>query len=142
MAQKNFFRHDAYVNRTIFEHANRGNQLFPKELIGERIRKEIVKGDEFSRKAFTLAQQRYFPTTSEEELQRYLTDKHISINPTDKQWFSETEKENALDYWETYQQELFSKIHLRWSYCGPIEYVDGKEFVKLVENRDNNTNQE
>ena len=69
-----------------------------------------------------------------------MTDKHISINPTDKQWFSETEKENALDYWETYQQELFSKIHLRWSYCGPIEYVDGKEFVKLVENR--NTNQE
>ena len=142
MAQKDFFRHDADVNRTIFEHANSGNQLFPKELIGERIREEIVKGDEFSRKAFTLAKQRYFPATSEEELQRYLTDKHISINLTDKQWFNETEKKTAIEYWETYQQELFSKIHLRWSYRGPIEYVDGKEIVKLVENKDNNTNQE
>ena len=58
MAQKNFFRHDANVNRTIFEHANSGVKLFPKELIGERIRNEIVKGDEFSLEAFDLAKQR------------------------------------------------------------------------------------
>ncbi len=140
MAQKNFFRHDANVNRTIFEHANSGVKLFPKELIGERIRNEIVKGNEFSLEAFDLAKQRYFPVASKEKLQRYLTDKHISINTTYRQWFSETEKKDAVDYWETYQQELFSKIHLRWSYSGSVATVEGKELVELMEKNVNKNN--
>ena len=126
MAQKDFFRHDASVNRIVFEHANRGNQLFPKELIGDRIQKEIVKGEEFSQFAYNEAKHRYFSTTSEEELKGFLADKHITISKIDRQWFNEAEKQAAMDYWETYQQELFSKIHLRWSYRGPIKEVDGK----------------
>ncbi len=130
MAQKDLFRHDAEANRKIFEQANSGNKLFPKELIGERIRREIVKGEEFSLIAFSEAQRRYFATKSEEELKGYLTDKHITISKTDRQWFNEAEKRSAMDYWETYQHELFSKLHLRWSYTGPVEIVDGKEFVE------------
>ena len=131
MAQKDLFRHDAEINRTIFEHANSGNQLFPKELIGDRIRKEIVKGDELSHKAFELAKQRYFSKASDKVLRDYLADKHIAVSTADRQWFTEAEKKAAIEYWETYQQELFSKIHLRWSYRGPIEVVEGKEFVNL-----------
>jgi len=78
-----------------------------------------------------LAKQRYFPTTSEKELLCFLADKHIAISTTDRMWFSESEKKDALDYWETYQQELFSKIHLRWTYSGPVEFVKGKEFADL-----------
>lgn len=124
MAQKDHFRHDAAVNRQIFEYANNGNKLFPKELIGTRIRKEIVKGEEFSQIAFIEAKRRYASSQSEETLNGYLSDKHIKISTTDRQWFSEKEKKEAVEYWETYQQELFSKIHLRWSYRGPIKFVD------------------
>lgn len=124
LSQHVMFRHDAAVNRLIFEHANDGNQLFPKELIGTRIRREIVKGEEFSRQAFSEAKCRYATSLSEESLMGYLTDKHIKINATDRQWFSEAEKKDAVDYWETYQQELFSKLHLRWSYNGPIELIE------------------
>lgn len=140
MAQKDFFRHDASVNRIVFEHANRGNQLFPKELIGDRIQKEIVKGEEFSCKAFELAKRRYFSTVSDKVLKDYLAGKHIAISTTDRQWFNDVEKKAAIEYWETYQQELFSKIHLRWAYRGSIEFVEGKEFVKLLKNGDNKTN--
>lgn len=131
MAQIDLFRHDAEVNRKIFEQANCGNKLFPKELIGDKIRSEIVKGEEFSPLAFSVAKRRYFATTSDEELRRHLADKHITISKIDRQWFNEAEKQAAMDYWETYQQELFSKIHLRWSYSGPIEFVEGKDFMNL-----------
>ena len=130
MAQKDFFRHDAKVNRKIFEQANSGNKLFPKELIGDRIRLEIVKGEEFSQKAFNEAKRRYFASTSEEILETYLAGRHITISKADRQWFNDVEKKDAIEYWETYQQELFSKIHLRWSYRGPIKVVEGKDFVK------------
>lgn len=115
MAQKNFFRHDAEVNRKVFEHSNRGNQLFPKELIGDRIRKEIVRGEEFTQNAFELAKHRYYPTTDDKVLYSYLTDKHIAISTIDRNWFSDAEKNESTEYWKTYQQELFSKIRMRWS---------------------------
>lgn len=134
MMQKSLFRHDAEVNRKIYAHANSGNQLFPKELIGDRIRSEIVKGEDFSQQAYSLAKRRYYPMATDDTLAGYLDDKHITITSTERQWFTEAEKKAALDYWETYQQELFSKIHLRWSYRGPVEVVEGKDFVKLVNN--------
>jgi len=129
MAQKTLFRHDAAVNRQIFEQANSGNQLFPKELIGGRILSEIVKGEEFSMKAFNEAKRKYASALSEETLNGYLSDKHITISAADRQWFTDAEKKEAIDYWETYQQELFSKIHLRWSYTGPVKIVEGKDSV-------------
>ena len=115
MAQKNFFRHDAEVNRKVFEHSNRGNQLFPKELIGDRIRKEIVRGEEFTQNAFELAKHRYYPTIDDKVLYSYLTDKHIAISTIDRNWFSDAEKNESTEYWKTCQQELFSKIRMRWS---------------------------
>lgn len=84
MAQIDLFRHDAEVNRKIFEQANCGNKLFPKELIGDKIRSEIVKGEEFSPLAFSEAKRRYFATTGDEELRRYLADKHITISKIDR----------------------------------------------------------
>ena len=115
MAQKNLFRHDAEVNRKVFEHSNRGNQLFPKELIGDRIRKEIVRGEEFTQNAFELAKHRYYPTIDDKVLYSYLTDKHIAISTIDRNWFSDAEKNESTEYWKTCQQELFSKIRMRWS---------------------------
>ena len=70
----------------------------------------------------------------------HLAGKHIAISTTDRQWFNDAEKKAAIEYWETYQQELFSKIHLRWAYRGSIEFVEGKDFVKLMKNGDNKTN--
>lgn len=112
MAQKYFFRHDADVNRKAFEHSNRCNHLFPKELIGDRIRKEIVRGEEFTQNAFKLAKHRYFPTAGDNVLY-YLADKHIAISTIDRKWFSDVAKNESTEYLKTYQQELFSIIRIR-----------------------------
>ena len=121
LAQKTFFRHDADINKEIYNRANADNRLFPNELIGTRIRAEIVNGEEFSRWAYEQAVLQYGEERDEKVLSGYLKEKNIRISITDRQWFTEAEKQQAIDYWETYQQELFSKISLRWSYRGPIK---------------------
>lgn len=124
LVQVAFFRHDAAINREIYDRVNAHNRLFPKETIGARIRSEIVRGEEFSHWAYEQAVQRYGEGRDESVLAGYLEENHIRISATDRLWFTEAEKQQALDYWETYQQELFSKIYLRWSYKGPIEFVE------------------
>lgn len=121
LAQKTFFRHDAAINKEIYNRVNADNRLFPNELIGNRIRAEIVNGKEFSRWAYEQAVQRYGEGREEKALAGYLKEKNIRISVTDRQWFNDAEKQQAIDYWETYQQELFSKISLRWSYRGSIK---------------------
>ena len=116
-AQKTFFRHDAEVNKQIFNHVANGEYLFPKEIVNDKIRTEIIKGTEFSRKAFNEAKKRYFPKESDVTLMDYLEGMNLRISDTRKRWFTEAEKQDAVDYWETYKKELFSKICLRWSYC-------------------------
>ena len=133
LAQKDYFRHDAKVNQQIFEHANNGTRLFPKELLGDKIRGGIVNATEFSLWAFSEARRRYAPTESEDTLREYLASQNVTISPTDRQWFTKEEKKQALDYWQTYQQELFSKIQVRWTYSGPIEFVEGVEMNKMAE---------
>ena len=123
LAQKTYFKHDAKINQEIFARANNGNRLFPQELLNDKIRNEIVKGEEFSKKAFEEAKRRYAPKESEASLKDNLVSKHVSISKADRQWFSDAEKKEAEDYWQTYQRELFSKIQLRWSYTGPIKEV-------------------
>ena len=118
LAQKNYFRHDAKVSQQLFDHANNGTRLFPKELLGDKIRGGIVTATEFSRSAFNEARRRYAPAESEATLMDYLASEHVTLSTTDRQWFTEEEKKQALDYWQTYQQELFSKIIVRWGYGG------------------------
>lgn len=115
-AQKTLFRHDVEVNKQIFDHVEKGERLFPKEIINDMIRAEIIKGTEFSHKAFNEAKKRYFPKESDNLLMDYLTEMHVTIRDTRERWFTESEKKHAVDYWETYKNELFSKICLRWTY--------------------------
>lgn len=124
LAQKDLFRHDPKINQEIFEHFNSGNQLFPQELLNNKIRNGIVKGEEFSQLAYDMAKKRYYPDAEENQLKAYLNKYHITISTAKRTWFSDIEKKDALDYWDYYQKELFSKITIRWRYSGPIEYVD------------------
>lgn len=123
LAQMDLFRHDATVSKQIFEHANSGNKLFPMELLSYKIRNEIVKGEQFSQWAYDVAKERYYPNTDDKQLKSSLAKNHITISTSNRVWFSDVEKKEALDYWETYQKELFSKIIIRWNYSGPIENV-------------------
>lgn len=118
--QKTLFRHDAGINKEIVERVNQDSCLFPKEIIGERIRNEIVMGNVFSEWAYNEAKHRYAKDKSESDLKKLLDSKKVIISHSDRQWFTEGEKNDALDYWKTYQQELFSKLRLRWMYHGPI----------------------
>ena len=121
LVSKTYFRHDASINKEIVSRFNVENNLFPKELLGERIRSEIVKGDEFSMGAYNEARHRYAQGKSDAELKSYMKKGHIRINTNNRSWFTDVEKKQAVDYWEIYKQELFSKIRLRWTY---IESTD------------------
>lgn len=119
LVSKTFFRHDATINKEIVSRVNAGNRLFPKELLSNRIRNEIVTANEFSMWAYNEAKRRYATNVNEDILKQYLEMKHIVISNKAKSWFSEAEKERAIDYWNTYQQELFEKIHVQWTYTAP-----------------------
>ena len=69
--------------------------------------------------AYNEAKRRYATNVNEDILKQYLEMKHIVISNKAKSWFSEAEKERAIDYWNTYQQELFEKIHVQWTYTAP-----------------------
>lgn len=129
IAQKTLFRHDARVNELIFNYSNRSNRLFPKELLNVRIRKEIVEGKEFSQWSYNEAKKRYFADMSDDVLKEYLKQKDVTIRPDNRQWFTEAEKSDIIDYWNSHEQEFLSKIKTRWSYHGPI-----KEMEEEIEN--------
>lgn len=120
MAQKTFFRHDAEINRQIYQMANQNGYLFPEEILNKKIRFEIVEGDEFSQLAYETALQRYASNENVFTIQRYLEEKKISITIANREWFTDGEKSEAIEYWNSNQNELFSKIIVRWSYRGPI----------------------
>ncbi len=125
IAQKTFFRHDATINQSIVEKVNNDNALFPDEMLNQKIRSRIVNGKVFSLWAYNEAHKRYASSQSDETLMGYLTKNNITICADNFPWFSEAEKKDAVGYWETYQQELFSKIQLRWSFSGPI-YIENE----------------
>lgn len=125
-AQKTLFRHDARVNELIFNYTNRSNRLFPKELLNDTIRKEIVEGKEFSQWSYDEAKKRYFAETDDDVLKGYLAKKHITIRQDNKQWFTEAEKNEILDYWKTHEQKFLSMIKTRWTYRGPINEMEGE----------------
>lgn len=133
IAHKSFFRHDTRVNEFIYNYTNRSNRLFPKELLNDKIRNEIVEGVVFSQWSYDEARKRYFVGEKENVLKDYLAQKHITIRKDNRQWFTEREKADIVDYWKTHEQGFLDKIRPRWTYHGPIKEVSGEEFSKLVE---------
>lgn len=126
-AKKIFFRHDAIINQLIYQLANVNNRLFPKELLNEKIRNGIVKSREFTDEAYVMAKERYYPDDSVEVLKSFIKDEHIKIRKTKKKWFTEIEKQYALEYWERNQKEYLDKIIPRWAYKGQVKEVDSIE---------------
>lgn len=123
IAHKIFFRHDADVNNYIYNRTNQGKQLFPKETLSSKIHTEIVKAICFSKKAIDEACNRYYPNLTHDALKRLLDSNKISINSENKIWFTESEKEEALTYWETVKKSISEKIRIQWVFKGPIEIV-------------------
>ena len=98
-------------------------------MLNVRIRKEIVEGKEFSQWSYNEAKKRYFADMSDDVLKGYLKQKNVTIRPDNRQWFTEAEKSDIIDYWKSHEQEFLSKIRTRWSYRGPI-----KEMEEEIEN--------
>lgn len=132
IARKRLFRHDARVNELIFNYANRGNRLFPKEILNRKIRKGIVEAHSFSRWSYEEARKRYYPDEKEKVLVDYLKQKGINISQDNKRWFTEEEKQEIVKYWEDHKEEFLSKIIPRWTFQGEVkEITDVEEFLKL-----------
>ena len=117
LASKQLFRHDSNINQLVYNYNEQSKRLFPKEILNDKIRNGIVNANFFSQKAFDEAKNRYFPKTDDKILQKYLITRDITINSASKQWFSESEKEDILDYWKSIETEFFNKIKPpRWTY--------------------------
>lgn len=77
-----------------------------------------MEGTEFSRQAYDNAVRRYANEEDVVTVKGYLEEKKISISANNREWFTEVEKNEAIEYWNSYQEELFGKIKLRWMYRG------------------------
>lgn len=108
------FRQDDRINEFIFNYTNRGNRLFPQEIIGDKIREGIVKGTKFSKTALQIAKDKYC------DFRFYKADEYIKelgIDITkDITWFTEDEKSEILDEWRKNEDEFFKQIIVRWTY--------------------------
>lgn len=71
-----------------------------------------------------MAKNRYYTKEDEKILNEYIIEQRIKISTNKKQWFIESEKKLAEEYWEEYQRELFLKIQICWTYNGPMEFTD------------------
>lgn len=110
------FRHNANANKQVFDYNEQSNRLFPREILNDKIRNHIVKSTVFSQQALDMAKKRYFSGTDDKILQNYLEDKNITITSVSKEWFSNSEKNDILDYWKSIETEFLNKIKPRWIY--------------------------
>lgn len=114
IAKKILFRHDSKVNEMIFNITNKSNRLFPQEILNDKIRKGIVNGKNFSKKAFDEARNLYYPNVDEEVLDGYIKKKNIKIEPQQQQWFSDSEKNDIISYWKCHEQDFLRQIVPVW----------------------------
>ena len=98
----------------IFNITNKSNRLFPQEILNDKIRKGIVNGKNFSKKAFDEARILYYPNVDEEVLDGYIKKKNIKIEPQQQQWFSDSEKNDIISYWKCHEQDFLRQIVPVW----------------------------
>lgn len=118
------FRQDDRINEFIFNYTNRGNRLFPQEIIGKKIQNGIVNGKRFSKNALQMTKDRYCDFLLN-KVDDYVRDLEIEITD-DIIWFTDREKEEIIDNWNKQQDEFFKQILVRWTYFPKENDVKGK----------------
>lgn len=118
------FEHDRDVSEFIFNYTNRSRKLFPYSPIQHRI-DEICKSHIFSRRAYEQARKEFYSDVSEFDLKKYLEEEKIQISDETLFRFSEEEKSDAINRWNSGENKRIAKQILpRFVYNGPIAHAD------------------
>lgn len=118
------FKHDKKIAEFIFNYTNRSNKLFPQSVLQEKAM-TIKKSKEFSREAFNLAKNEFYPDTEEQTLLNYLENQNVTLQDDRLVSFSEEEIDRFNREWEEHGSEDFLKrVFFRTTYSGPMEIVD------------------
>jgi hypothetical protein len=119
------FRHDARVSELIFNYTNRGNSLFPKDILDDKAL--VIKNNDknnkdgvvsFSYDAYNMAKEIFYPDTEETILSDYMKKQKIILSHDRVVAFTEEEKEQCYKNWKQTKDDFFSKINVRFSFIG------------------------
>ncbi|MDR0955464.1 MAG: FRG domain-containing protein [Rikenellaceae bacterium] len=124
------FRHDARVSELIFNYTNRGNKLFPKDILDGKAL--IIRNNDknnkdsvihFSHDAYNMAKEIFYPDMEEAILSDYMKKQKITLSHDRVVAFTEEEKEQCYKNWEQTKEDFFSKINVSFSYMGDSEWT-------------------
>ena len=101
VAHKIFFRHDPEIARFIFNFTNRSAKLFPSDILDDKVN-TIKLSDKFSRRAFDAACEEFYPYTDKSMYLQYMTDYGKEIVDDPIVMFTEAEKQDCLEKWNTH----------------------------------------
>jgi hypothetical protein len=121
-----FFRHDDRVSELIFNYANRANKYFPYDVFQEKAQ-VIINSKSFSNSAIQSAIEEFYPNVEKSVIDSYIEAEGISSVDSPIVKFTEKELADFHKEWPKKEKEYLSKIIVRHTYTGPIEYVNGAD---------------
>ncbi|MBR5512189.1 MAG: FRG domain-containing protein [Bacteroidaceae bacterium] len=93
------FKHNGKVSEFIFNYTNRSKKLFPKSILDEKAM--IIKNSKvFSRKAYEMAKNDFYPNESDDVLMGYMRNEHKSLCDAPIVTFSSKEIDNFHNDWK------------------------------------------
>ena len=93
------FKHNRKVSEFIFNYTNRSKKLFPKSILDEKAM--IIKNSKvFSRKAYEMAKNDFYPNESDDVLMGYMRNEHKSLCDAPIVTFSSEEIDNFHNDWK------------------------------------------
>ncbi len=127
--QKIAFRHDAEASQFIFNYVNRGDKLFPYDILQDKAGKIKDKHTKtFSSRAYQIAKQEFYSNVPDGVLHEFLKLGGVALSPKPLVRFTEKDKKAFYTEWQHGGEEKFiSKIYVRWMYHGPMHEVNGNE---------------
>lgn len=117
-AEKIKFRHDPDISTFIYNYTNRGNHLFPYDILQDKA-KTIRETDTFSVQSYLLTKARYYPDYSDSIIWNYLKEQNKKIVESPIVSFSKNEIDDFIQRWESQDKKRFlDKIVVRLTCSG------------------------
>lgn len=127
-ARRIFFKHDPAISELIFNYCNRSKKLFPNEMLETKV-KDIKASKLYSHQAFANTIKEYYQSCSEEQIQKYIEELHITIQNDAPIVFTESELKTFDERWEKEEEHFFDSVYVRLAYTGPITFEEVKKYI-------------
>ena len=113
LCQVKHFYHDINASHLIYNYINRGNKLFPNNVLESKA--NIIKSSKiFSQEAYRIVKSEFYKDVTDDILYRYLNMENISLCENSIVSFTEKEKEDFYEKWKNGGETKFiSRINFR-----------------------------